>query len=435
MRRARALLLKAEARRGEKPDPLEPARKAARAYDHTKVVALLGGLNASALKPGQAEEAADLAWQSSYGGDEADALAGPLVARLAASADGKVPPNRVAEALFDSALALGRLGRSEDAITVYDEVVARFGQAPEPVLRELVAKALYNKAWTLGQLGRSEDAITVCGEVVARFGEATELGLRESVARALVNKGATLGELGRTEEAITVFDQVVERFGEATELGLREYVATALVNKGYRLGQLGRSEDAITVSDDVVARFGQAPEPALRETVAAALENRAQLHLGLDRPEAASRDYLRVRDLPVVGSNAIARSRARSLLAVALIPDLSGFASSQAGQPRDSATALRAAFRLTWLASHQDAVAAYGALIADLDGDTPGSPWLAKALACKGYTLSQTGDFPGELAAYRQILARFGDTADPEIRALVDAARQAVAEIEAIPPP
>jgi hypothetical protein len=34
------------------------------------------------------------------------------------------------------------LGRSEDEMAVYNEVVARFGDAPEPALRELVATAL-----------------------------------------------------------------------------------------------------------------------------------------------------------------------------------------------------------------------------------------------------------------------------------------------------
>jgi hypothetical protein len=35
-------------------------------------------------------------------------------------------------------LALPDLGRSEERVGVYDEVVARFGDAPEPALRDLV---------------------------------------------------------------------------------------------------------------------------------------------------------------------------------------------------------------------------------------------------------------------------------------------------------
>jgi hypothetical protein len=60
-------------------------------------------------------------------------------------------------------------------------------------LREQVARALVNKGVTLGELGRSEEEIGVYEEVVARFGAAAELPLREQVARALGNKGARSG--------------------------------------------------------------------------------------------------------------------------------------------------------------------------------------------------------------------------------------------------
>jgi TolA-binding protein len=76
------------------------------------------------------------------------------------------------------------LKRSEDAISAYDEVVRRCGDATEPALRELVAKALVNKGVVLGALKRIEDASGVYDEVVRRFGDATEPALREQVAKA-----------------------------------------------------------------------------------------------------------------------------------------------------------------------------------------------------------------------------------------------------------
>lgn len=61
------------------------------------------------------------------------------------------------------------LGRSEDAVEVYDGVVARFGGDASSEVRVQVASALFNKGVTLGVLGRSEDAVEVYEEVVARF--------------------------------------------------------------------------------------------------------------------------------------------------------------------------------------------------------------------------------------------------------------------------
>ena len=68
--------------------------------------------------------------------------------------------------------------RSEEAIEVYDDLLARFGAASEPALREVVAKALFGKGVGLGGLGRFEEAIEVYDDLLARFGDAPEPALR-----------------------------------------------------------------------------------------------------------------------------------------------------------------------------------------------------------------------------------------------------------------
>jgi len=65
------------------------------------------------------------------------------------------------------AVTLGRLPRSWEAVGVYDEVVARFGDDPEPALREQVATALMYKAIALGQIDRSQAAPVIHRQVVA----------------------------------------------------------------------------------------------------------------------------------------------------------------------------------------------------------------------------------------------------------------------------
>ncbi len=42
---------------------------------------------------------------------------------------------------FNAGVVLGELDRSEEAIAVYDEVVARFGDAAEPAAREAAERA------------------------------------------------------------------------------------------------------------------------------------------------------------------------------------------------------------------------------------------------------------------------------------------------------
>ncbi|MGZ9110646.1 MAG: hypothetical protein ACXW3X_06055 [Rhodoplanes sp.] len=45
------------------------------------------------------------------------------------------------DALVNKGVTLGTLSRSEEAIGVYDDVVARFGGATEPPLKEVVERA------------------------------------------------------------------------------------------------------------------------------------------------------------------------------------------------------------------------------------------------------------------------------------------------------
>lgn len=60
-----------------------------------------------------------------------------------------IAPVLVAMALVNKGITLGALDRSADAIAVSDEMASRFGDAPEPTLRDQVAKAVFNKGITL----------------------------------------------------------------------------------------------------------------------------------------------------------------------------------------------------------------------------------------------------------------------------------------------
>jgi tetratricopeptide (TPR) repeat protein len=192
---------------------------------------------------------------------------------LEASKSSDATQVQVSRSLDSRGVMFDQLSRYAEAIDVFDQVITRFSEASELVLREEVARAMVNKGISLGSLTHHAEAIAVYDQVIDRFGGAAELALLEQVARAMVNKGARLGELNRKEDGIAVCDQVIARFGKATALALREAVARAMVIKSTRLGELDLSEDAIAVSDQVIALFGAAAEPALREQVAQAINN------------------------------------------------------------------------------------------------------------------------------------------------------------------
>ena len=86
---------------------------------------------------------------------------------------------KVANAIGNKGVDLGKLGRIEDSQAAFDVVVEEFGESPELALRKQVARAMYNKSVSLRVLGRVEDALTACDAVMARFGNASELDFGE----------------------------------------------------------------------------------------------------------------------------------------------------------------------------------------------------------------------------------------------------------------
>jgi tetratricopeptide (TPR) repeat protein len=275
-----------------------------------------------------------------------------LLARIGQSTDPDLL-RQVCLGTFNCGVYLDALARPEEAIAAYDDIIARFGDSTEPVLSEWIARSLVNKGIILGTLDKPEEAIAAYDDVIARFGDSTEPALYESVARSLVNKGVMLGALDKPEEASAAYDDVVARFGDSTEPALYESVAKSMVNKGVMLGTLDKPEEAIGAFDDVASRFGDCTELVLREQVAKALVNKSVILGTLDKLEEAI--------------------------------DLSDYVVARFGDSTELALCEQ----------------------------------VARALVNKGFRLGKLGKSEDALAAYDELLTRFGDSAEPALRAQI----------------
>jgi tetratricopeptide (TPR) repeat protein len=198
-----------------------------------------------------------------------------------------------AKALYDKGHDLQRQYRTQDAIAVYDDVLARFGDVPEAAVRAQAAEALFNKGSILGTFHHTEKKdLTVYDDLLARYGNATEPSIRQWVAHALINKGVRLEALDRKDDAIAVYDDMLARFGADSEESIYEWVAQALVHKGDILRIFtGHIEDAIAVYDDVLARFGSVSSGFTGEQVALALIRKGFALESLGRKEDAIAVY------------------------------------------------------------------------------------------------------------------------------------------------
>jgi tetratricopeptide (TPR) repeat protein len=177
----------------------------------------------------------------------------------------------VAQTFVERGLALSELGKYVSALESFERVLGRFGNASEPKPREMVAKALLGKALALDQLGMLEEAMVAYLEVVARFNDVDDPTIRTLVDEAQFGQGTTLDRLGRHKEAIVAYEQVFARFlTHSPDQELYEQVAEVLLDKARALSQCGEWEEAIVVCEQVLARIDEAPGPKMQELVAEA---------------------------------------------------------------------------------------------------------------------------------------------------------------------
>ena len=81
--------------------------------------------------------------------------------------------------MVNKGVRLGALNRSDEEIRVYDELIARYQDRPEPQIAEQVARAMFNKGVRLGALNRSDEEIRVYDELIARYQDQPEPQIAE----------------------------------------------------------------------------------------------------------------------------------------------------------------------------------------------------------------------------------------------------------------
>jgi tetratricopeptide (TPR) repeat protein len=177
---------------------------------------------------------------------------------------------RVNAALFNKGVVLAQMGRADEAIAIYDDLVARTGGSRQLGLRESAVRALFNKGASLGALHRHEEAVDVYDELIGTFSSEPGPGMSEAVGKAMVNKGIALAELDRLPEAVGVLDEVVKRWSESTDPVLRERAVKALLNKAAAMLQMGQEAIALNVYETIENLYGRDRAPNIREQVAIA---------------------------------------------------------------------------------------------------------------------------------------------------------------------
>lgn len=315
------------------------------------------------------------------------------VVRRFGESDGPAVLEQVAKALLYKGVALRNLGRVEAVLPALDEVVDRLDGNESPALLVYVARALVNKAATLGMWSRPEEALITCGDAVHRFGASDVPALRVCVADACLFRGFALDDLNRPEEALAAFDEAVRRYEEGDSPDSVELILMALVSKGNALSGLNRVDEALFVFDDVEHRFGELDTATCRNLIAKTVLGKGNALNALSRPEEALAAYEEV---------------------------IHRFGESDSPEVLEhvAAAVYRRVFTLSNINRIDEALTACDYLVRRFgESDIPEVLGrVARVLYFKGFSLDTLGRPDETLAAYGELLHRFGDNSAPTVR-------------------
>lgn len=161
---------------------------------------------------------------------------------------------------FRRAAALEEEGRIEEALAVYDRIVASLDGDDGLPARGRTAEALFLKSQALFDLGEAGAALALVDEVVARFA-ADGLPVRRRVMHMLFTTVCVLrlAHPDRTESALALCALAMRLFGEETDVCIRDRLLSLLVDQGRILESLGLKAEGRALADDIRRRYEADP--------------------------------------------------------------------------------------------------------------------------------------------------------------------------------
>ncbi len=180
----------------------------------------------------------------------------------------------IASTLLNEANALQEMGRYDDAIALYDQVIERFG--PGRAGSELqVGVALTNKSSLLIQLGRSHEAIVTCEEVMGKYQTDRDVSSAVLSVSALWVKGSALFVVDSPAMALDSFNRALAQV-DTLDAPIPNFILAGLLHsKGLVLVRLSELDSALATFDEALTRYGMDVELQQNGTTAMILISKA----------------------------------------------------------------------------------------------------------------------------------------------------------------
>lgn len=314
----------------------------------------------------------------------------------------------VAAAYQNLGVGLRKLGDVDASIEATDHAIRHHSEHQSPGAEELLATALSNKASALVESQRFPALTDTLDEIVERFGGTENRTVRILVVFAAINKGTILDRTGDTAGAVATYRDALNRFGDCGIPEVQVSLASAQFNLAVGLRILGDFEAAIAAYESLERTFGERQDKEIQTWVARGLLNLGVLlNQDMDAARLAVQTYDRLisrfgrADTPAV----------RRQVAMALV-------NRGAAQRRDGDTEAA-------IASWSDVTSRFSS-----SGDEYSHDLVASAMVRKAGALAAAGSYIEAREVLDQILADFGENADPRISVFLGRALVGLCDID-----
>lgn len=383
------------ARSGEDAAAFEAMMEASKAYETME---------------GEPEELLKEAWRAVEGDNGVGAFI------LCRRVDKKLAERDDPEARLLSGEALGlmarisaRRGGGETSAKLYVRAVERFGSPEDAEARQQIAALMFDQGQFYNMMGDAPEAIGIFGNLVKRFGDDLEGPIQEYVAKALVSRGILFGESGNPADEAADYAEVERRYGGRTEFVFRDAVARAMFCTCIMYFENGEFDRGAAACERLFEKFRNDLDDRCRVEALLALTHLAQQH--------------RISGNKVVAVTGFQRAihEFGEETEDAFVYELTDAYNRMAMTRVDLGESDQA------LATWDEALAKYG------DSQMPELKGLiAEILFNKGGAFMTNQDFGAAIPVYEDLLLRFGESADPEIREVLRLTRNRLREARTV---
>ncbi len=301
-----------------------------------------------------------------------------------------------AQALVAKAKILGSEERFDEAVELFDQVVGRFGDETDSRLFRQVTLAIAGQTENLRRSGHVTQAVELYDGLIARLDEQDETGDQTSMLAVLYLKAAGLQQLGQLDAAIETCDLIIARGRGDNRPKTQLRLASTLWDESRWLSEAGRTDEQHQVLQSLIKEFRDGPEPKVRQTAATAMYNDAIL----------LRNRGQVNDAIGLWDELNDHFGTDPTLRLLVIKGQTAKLESLLGQREHI----------------EDVLAESQKLLAECAQiDAPGTPAVIAGLLSvrRGY-FRLTGQAEEVLAINREIIERFGDATEPDLRKIVN---------------